>query len=247
MSGEPASAASHGLVRSATSATQAAGQPSPPVEGQLVAVDPVVRRLGRMARVVKSAARLIADSSPHHRAAMVTLTYRDEVAWAPRHISQFLGAVREWMRRRGYKPRYVWVLEKTQRGRPHYHVLLWLPRREKLPKPDARGWWPHGLTRCEFARRAVGYIAKYASKAQDAFKVRGARLYGVGGIDCGGRDELSWWRLSRWLRELVPTVGRVDRVSFVGWVERATGAIHRSPWRVCFVKGILHCRRICDA
>jgi hypothetical protein len=176
-----------------------------------------------MARVVKTAARCIADANPHHRAAMVTLTYRDDVDWQPRHISEFVKAVRAWMDRRGYRPRYVWVLEKTKRGRPHYHLLLWLPRRERLPMPDKRGWWPHGFSQVAWARRAVGYIAKYASKAQDAFQVKGARLFGVGGLDASARDCVGWWRLSRWLRDRIPENTRADRVSFVGWVARATG------------------------
>jgi hypothetical protein len=233
-----------GLVRLATSGTQAAGQG----EAELVAVDPLLRRMRRMARVVKTAARLIADCNPHYRAAMVTCTYRDDLAWSPRHITQCIQACRKYTDRRGYRLRYVWVLEKTKRGRPHYHLLVWLPRREKLPMFDRRGWLPHGLTQVAWARRAVGYIAKYASKAQDAFGVKGARLYGVGGLNgAPDRDCLSWWRLSRWLRDRIPENTRADRVSFVGWVSRVSGEIIKSPWSVCWVRGILHCRRVVTA
>lgn len=233
MSATGAAGGAHGLVCSATSDTQAAGQG---VTG-LVAVDPLLRRLGRMSRVVRTAARCIADSNPAFRAAMVTLTYRDDVQWNARQISECLKAVRAYCDRRGYRLRYVWVLEKTKRERPHYHLLLWLPRREKLPMFDKRGWWPHGWTNVAWARKAVGYIAKYASKAFSAFKVKGARLYGVGGLDAPSRDVVGHWRLARWLREKLQPDTRADRVSFVGWVSRATGEIFRSPWRVTFKAG----------
>lgn len=233
MSAPRAAGGAHGLVCSATSDTQAAGQG---LSG-LVAIDPLLRRLSRMSRVVRTAARCIADGNPHLRAAMVTLTYRDDVEWTPRQVSDCLKAVRAYCDRRGYRLRYVWVLEKTRRDRPHYHLLLWLPRREKLPMFDKRGWWPHGWTNVAWARKAVGYIAKYASKACSAFKVKGVRLYGVGGLDAAARDVVGHWRLSKWLRERIPADTRADRVSFVGWVSRATGEIFRSPWRITFASG----------
>ena len=55
---------------------------------------------------------------------MVTLTYRDDVDWSPRQVSNYLKCVREWARRKGIFIHYVWVLELTKRGRPHYHVLF---------------------------------------------------------------------------------------------------------------------------
>lgn len=220
-----------GLVHSATSGKQAVSHPM---------IDPLARRLGRMQRVVKTAARLVAEEvGSTHRAAMVTLTYRPEVEWSPRHISEFLAHVRKWFDRREATLRYVWVLEKTKAGRPHYHVLIWLRRGHSMPKPDKQGWWRHGSTRIEWARRAVGYIAKYASKAEESFKVKGARLYGVGGIHRRDRDHLAFWRLSKWLRERIPFGTRADRIRFCGWVSRDTGEIFQSPWAVVVVRGLL--------
>ncbi|MBP1688431.1 MAG: hypothetical protein H6Q33_4574, partial [Deltaproteobacteria bacterium] len=86
MSAPRAAGGAHGLVCSATSDTQAAGQG---LSG-LVAIDPLLRRLSRMSRVVRTAARCIADGNPHLRAAMVTLTYRDDVEWTPRQVSDCL-------------------------------------------------------------------------------------------------------------------------------------------------------------
>ena len=62
---------------------------------------------------------------------------------------------------------YVWVLELTKRGRPHYHVLFWLPRGISMPKADKQGWWRHGMTNTVPARSPVGYLCKYTSKGID--------------------------------------------------------------------------------
>ena len=80
---------------------------------------------------------------------MVTLTYREDVEWSPRQVSGYLKCVREWARRKDIFIHYVWVLELTKRGRPHYHVLFWLPKGVSMPKADKQGWWKHGMTRSE--------------------------------------------------------------------------------------------------
>ena len=98
---------------------------------------------------------------------MVTLTYRDDVDWSPRQVSNYLKCVREWARRKGIFIHYVWVLELTKRGRPHYHVLFWLPKGVSMPKADKQGWWKHGMTRSEWAYSPVGYLCKYTSKGID--------------------------------------------------------------------------------
>ena len=80
---------------------------------------------------------------------MVTLTYAELDAWEPLHLTAFLKAAREYYRRKGAKFRYVWVGELQQRSAVHYHVLVWLPVRMQVIKPDKRGWWPHGMTRVD--------------------------------------------------------------------------------------------------
>jgi len=211
-----------------------------PLATSLPTVDPLARRLGRMARVVRTAARLVAEEvGSTHRAWFVTLTYRPDAEWQPKQVSVFLQRVRKWHDSHGITMRYVWVLEKTRAGRPHYHLLFWVPKRLTLPKPDKQGWWTYGHTERKVARRAVGYISKYATKAQGAFKVKGARLYGVGGIPRSKRDELSHFRLSKWLRDRLDFGTRADRVAFLGWVSRSTGEIFQSPWAVVVVRGLL--------
>lgn len=230
-----------GLVRSGTSDTRALWRPV----GSLSAADQAAKRLGRLRKSVITAARLIADrmkGTERGSWAMLTLTYRDDADWEPRQISALLKAIREFARRASFVPRYVWVLELTKRLRPHYHVLLWLPRGRTLPKPDKRGWWPWGLTRIEWARRAVGYLAKYASKfspgCEDAIP-RGARLHGNGGLLALERAEVRWWCAPLWVRQHFG--GQVCDLArcLGGFLNRDTGEHVASPWRVIFRGGVL--------
>lgn len=193
-----------------------------------------VSRIRRLRRVVKGAADQL--SAAHQRAgmryrcAMVTLTYAPDVKWEARHITGYIKAVRQWLARRGHPMRYVWVAELQQRGAIHYHVLIWLPRGLTLPKPDKRGHWPHGSTRIEWARRPVGYLAKYATKlSQRAGGIpRGTRIYGVGGCPI----HLGWWRAPGWLREIADRGMTVRQRAGGWWCVEETAWAWRSPWRL---------------
>ncbi|MBV5336855.1 MAG: hypothetical protein J0653_02345, partial [Deltaproteobacteria bacterium] len=141
---------------------------------------------------------------------MLTLTYAADIEWDGRHISECLRNIRQWLKRQSIQCRYVWVAEiqeKRKAANPdfhcvHYHVVIFLPHGLKLPMLDLRGWWPHGLTRTERIKTAVGYIAKYASKGQESGRLpKGARMYGVGGLEGEALDEARWWALPAWLRE----------------------------------------------
>lgn len=172
---------------------------------------------------------------------MVTLTYRPGRDFQPEHISQFLKAVRHWHNRRDIKMRYVWVAELQERGSLHYHVLLWVPRGTRLPKPDQRGWWPHGMTRIEKAQHAVGYICKYASKLSskrlegEHSYPTGARMYGKGGLTRRQRTDLAWCNLPGWLRLLVEPWHRCKRIVGGGFASRETHEFWPSPWRLASV------------
>lgn len=163
------------------------------------------------------------------RTAMLTLTYRWTFGWRPRHINEMLAHCRKWLARRGWPLRYVWVAELQARGAVHYHIVIWLPRGLTLPKPDKQGWWPHGSTRIEWARKPVGYLTKYATKGFDTEFPKGLRLHGRGGLDQEQRDRVSWWLLPRYVREYFTEVGaRVARAGrfggiYGGWMERTTG------------------------
>lgn len=128
----------------------------------------------------------------------------------------------------------MWALELTKRLRPHYHLLVWLPKGVTLPKPDKRGWWPHGMTRIEWARNAVGYLAKYASKfnPETAFALpKGMRTHGVGGLNDESARELRWWRSPTAAREALGALADIRKV-LGGYADKRTGLFWPSPWRV---------------
>ena len=226
-SGAPAGATGPGLVTSHTSGTPT----------DLIEIDPFLNRLRRMARSVLTAARMHEFELRHQRfkPAMLTLTYREVQGWRPHHISALLRHIRQWLKRRGHRMRYVWVAELQQRGALHYHVLLWLPRGLSLPKPDKQGWWTHGSTRIEWARKPAGYLAKYASKLDSKVGIgfpAGARLHGKGGLEDFGCSVAQWFSLPQWAREVCDLAGRAVRRKGIGLVERDSGVCLPSPWRV---------------
>jgi len=174
-------------------------------------------------------------------AAFVTLTYAQTGTWSPRHISSYLDALKKHLKRRGIRLRYVWTLELQKRGAPHYHVLVWLPLKSKIPKPDLCGWWPHGLSNIQRARNAVAYIAKYASKGGTyEFQIpRGARIHATGGLDSAGAIERRWWLSPRWVRSAFPTICDLFRPEGGGFINRQTGEFCASPWMVCRINGAI--------
>lgn len=192
------------------------------------------------------------EQEQRFKVAMATLTYRPDVVWNRRHITNTIKCYREWARRRGIKLAYVWVLELTQRGVPHYHVLIWLPRGYTPPLPDKQGWWKHGHTQAAWARSPVGYIAKYASKGTNGQLLpKGARVWGYGGLDEKQKDLKSWIMCPNWLKPYIPFGQRVKRVAETKeknkkrwkewwWEHVATGNRFRSPW-LClgFKDGVL--------
>lgn len=198
-------------------------------------VNPLEGRLRRMRQSVLSAARFHQLEAPRSKVAMVTLTYRDVGGWAAGHITAFLRACRMWLARRGVRFRYVWVSELQSRGAVHYHVLVWLPRGLTLPKPDKQGWWCHGSSRVEWAKFAIGYVAKYASKiAQKSWSgwPPGLRMHGRGGFEALARSCARWYSLPGWARAVCDVAGAAVRAKGGGLVIRSTGVYLPSPWRV---------------
>lgn len=177
---------------------------------------------------------------------MLTATYREGSNSSPRDVSNLVRGVRRYFhnlaRRKGQgRPlfRYLWVGELTKRLRPHYHLLIWIPRGYFLPKADRRGWWPHGMTKIEKARNAVGYLAKYASKFTGAMAEafpKGFRTHGVGGLGEESRRELRWWKAPQEAREALGPDADI-RKTFGGYTDKRTGEFWPSPWRVFFHQG----------
>lgn len=193
------------------------------------------RRLSRMRRAVLNGGDVLQEGYVkggfRRRAVLLTLTYRDTGAWRSRHVSDLLRHCRQWAARRGHVLGYVWTAELQKRGAVHFHVVLWLPRGLTLPKPDKQGWWAHGSTRVEWARKPVGYLVKYASKGDDVLRFpRGLRLHGRGGLSCDQRQRVSWWLLPRYVRSHFAPEDRTIRAPGGGWVSRQTGEII-DAWR----------------
>lgn len=221
-----------GLVYSQTSGTSPQGP---------IRVDRQASRVKRLRCSVLTAARLHVQERPRWRVAMLTLTYRPDVDWAPGQISGVVRHIRQWLARKGFDMRFVWVQEFTKKGRPHYHMLLWLPLGLTIPKPDKQRWWPWGMTKIEWARNAVGYIAKYASKGDALVQpAKGARMHGNGGLTGDALVEQRWWKLPGWLRHDVKPSDRVRRSPSGcggGFVNPGTGEVYKSPWVVFFKHG----------
>lgn len=224
-----------GLVHSQTSVPNLSPNP------KAILVDRQASRLKKLRSSVLTAARLHVEQKSKWKVAMLTPTYAPDSEWSPNQIASLLRHIRKWLTRKGVEFRYVWVQELTKKGRPHYHVLIWLPFGLSLPKPDKQGWWPHGMTKIEWARNAVGYIAKYASKGKDYQEfgqfAKGARLHGNGGITGSARLEQQWWKLPAWLRTNVAPEDRYAPRKGGGYASKETGEWRESPWLVIFHMG----------
>jgi hypothetical protein len=233
-----------GLVSSKTS-----GTPTPAPFGEPIRIDREATRLKRLRSSVLTAARLHVQEKSRWKVAMLTLTYAPCHDWAPGQISDIVRHLRQWLKRKGHEMRHVWVQEFTKKGRPHYHLLLWLPAGLTVPKPDKRGWWPYGMTKIEWARNAIGYIAKYASKGDSLCQpAKGARMHGSGGLTGDALLEQRWWKLPGWLREeggALPSdrVRRAATGSGGGFVHPDTGEVYKSPWVVFFKGGYVFIER----
>lgn len=168
---------------------------------------------------------------------MITPTYAASAAsweFEPRHMSEFLRRVRRFLGSKGIdRAPYVWVAERQRRGVLHYHLLLWIPARIWLPNPDRAGWWPHGSTRTERARRAVAYLGKYASKEEQKSGrfPKGCRMHGCGGLDLVHKQRRSWTMMPRYVRQVCMPEDAPQRCRG-GYVIRATGEYVPTPWVV---------------
>jgi hypothetical protein len=223
-----------------------------PKQGRLsIEIDPLLARAQRLRKSVITSARLHDQEAKKgsRRGAwyMLTLTYRDGSNSGPRDVSELLkrmrgyfnGIVARARRFAGEVFRYLWVGELTQRGRPHYHLLIWVPKGIYFGKVDHRGWWPHGSSQIEKARNAVGYLAKYASKFTSVIAAafpKGFRTHGCGGLNTESRRELRWWKSPVSAREALG--GEADiRKCQGGYFDKLTGEFWPSPWRVTFAFG----------
>lgn len=214
-----------------------------PTDEQVIRIDArsqnQAKRVNRMRKLVIAASRAIQTDLQRggfrFRCAMITLTYRPEEQWQPKQIARLMACYRSWLKRRGVPLQGVWVLELTKRGKPHYHLLLWLPKGLTPPKPDKQGWWPHGMTNCTWARSPVGYAAKYASKdeTKSGPMPKGARMFGVYGVPL----HLGHWRAPGWMQKLSKPGDKVNCRKGGWWVNHSSGWGFRSPWQMDYIEG----------
>lgn len=185
--------------------------------------------------MVGCSARLIASelASGWH-CLMVTLTYADDSTWLPLQVTEYMDRVEKWALRRGVRAKFIMSMEPSEVGRelPHYHVLIWLPRRLLLPKADRAGWWILGLTQTKVVQCAAGYVSKYVQKETGASLPRGARCCSVRGLSCGLRRLRSFLMLPKYVQQEFSLEDRVTRAAGGGWLSRRTGEISPARWRV---------------
>jgi len=137
---------------------------------------------------------------------------------------------------------YAWVLEMQKRGAPHYHLLLYVKRGTRIPRPDDK-LWSHGSSRIETARSAY-YIVTYTGKEyQKSNLPAGARMFAAQiYADTVDSAEMLIFRMSTvpaWLRakleQTQQDIGNDLHWSSCaggGWLIRETGEKLASPWLV---------------
>ncbi len=68
---------------------------------------------------------------------LCTLTYPSNDDWQPDDLSKFLKKYTAYAKYHfDIKLRYFWVAETTKKGVLHYHIVFWIPRNGRLPKPS---------------------------------------------------------------------------------------------------------------
>jgi hypothetical protein len=207
-------------------------------------IDKAARRYSGLRMSVGFAARAHAVSEKGHRsdvAWMVTLTYAgDNSAWKPEHLTRAMDAMRRWCKQHGFACRYVWVAELQKRGVIHYHAVFWLPKGLRMPKWDAAGWWPYGMTNTLKARHATAYLMAYLKKGdleERGSLPKGARNYGVGGLDHSLRRARRWLRLPTFVQANSSINDNWRRAVGGGWTS-PSGEHFASEFATCFVGGV---------
>lgn len=214
-------------------------------------LDKAGKRFSDLRRAVGFAARAHAVSEKGKRsdvAWMVTLTYvGDNSDWQGTHLTTAMSLVRKWCSRNGYPCRYVWVAELQKRGVIHYHAVYWLPKGVAMPKWDRRGWWPHGMTNTLKARHATAYLMSYLKKGDLESRgslPKGARNYGVGGLDHSLRRARRWLGLPKFIQGNSSILDDWRRVVGGGWLS-PDGEHFQSEFQQVMVGGVRALIRVC--
>jgi hypothetical protein len=190
------------------------------------------RRLTKLRNVLIGAVRGIEsnmqENGIRYRCAFGTSTYARDDEWKPNHIRELMRHYRQWCKRRGFTFQCVWVAELTKKGRVHYHWIMFVPPGITPPMPDKQGWWKHGSTNVKWARKPVGYLLKYASKAKfiDGHQFpKGCRLFAA----AGNTGKLGWFRCPGWMKKFGRPYDDI-RAKNGFWNNHTSGIGYRSPW-----------------
>lgn len=213
-------------------------------------------RVKRLKRSVWASGHLHGIAKKGHRALkpwFVTLTYAQASAWRPNHIKEAVNRFRRWAARKGIDCKYTWVgeiqpkrLERTGEAVVHYHLIIWIPFGQQMPKWDMEEttpsgrlrapFWTHGMTNTQQAKSGIGYLMKYLSKLGELTVFpEGLRLYGIGGLDPLARAVRGWYNLPQWAKNTYG-VGDLKR-SGSSLVDLATGEILEPMFRREFIPG----------
>lgn len=181
---------------------------------------------------------------------MLTLTYADVHGWKADHIKTAITHVRKWLDREyGWRLRYLWVMELQKRGAPHYHLVVWVPHGIEARElhMDARGWWPHGFSNAVRAVAPVRYVMKYVSKFDSAESFpKGARCYGVGGLDDVGVRCRRWINWPSFVQARAAVSDAWRRARGGGWIAGSSGEWWPSEWGVSAIgRGYTRIVRVC--
>lgn len=213
-------------------------------------LDKAGRRLASLRCAVGFSARAHAVTAKGSRSDvpwLVTLTYRPGDAWEARHVSDALTEMRKWCKEKAVPFRYVWIAEIQDGKRRedgvgrnviHYHVAVWLPVGTNCPQFDRRGWWPHGMSNTVKAKHASAYLMHYLKKDKELGAMpKGARAYGVGGLDKHLRRARRWCRLPSFVRANSSTLDDWRPARGGGWTDPC-GEIWPSEFRRERVAGV---------
>ncbi len=213
-------------------------------------LDAAARRYSGLRMAVGFAARAHAVSEKGSRSDvpwMVTLTYAGTSSdWRGDHLTTAVNTFRKWCKRKGFECRYVWVAELQQRGVIHYHCVFWLPVGRRMPQWDRAGWWPHGMTNTLRAKHATAYLMAYLKKGDLEARgslPKGARNYGVGGLDHSLRRARRWLRLPSFVRGNSSIWDEWKRATGGGWIS-PEGEHFASEFAQVIVAGVRCLRRV---
>jgi len=227
------------LARAGTAARSDAGLVPSINNAETLVINHTEARCTRLRKNLGVAAKWLSKGAG--QAWMLTFTYRDDVEWEGCHVREAITHLRKWLKRAyGWTLRYLWVMETVARKsgarvgefRPHYHCVVWVPRDldTRDLALDSLGWWPHGMTNAVKAVAAVRYVMKYASKFEDGNHFpKGARVYGIGGLDRDGRRCRRWINWPAFVQARASVACPWRRAVGGGWVD-GDGVVWPSEW-----------------